>query len=99
MRMANVCYTSASAVMAPVAQMDRATGFEAEDNHLLILRIVIFLSISFRRVADRCVLWRRLPTSVAKRGKGRFRRGQRLERRVREYPNLNSRVLPFEVRA
>jgi hypothetical protein len=28
MRMANVCYTSASAVMAPVAQMDRATGFE-----------------------------------------------------------------------
>jgi hypothetical protein len=32
MRMANVCYTSASAVMVPVAQMDRATGFEAEDN-------------------------------------------------------------------
>jgi hypothetical protein len=30
---------------APVAQLDRATGFEAQNNHRLAPRIVIFFSI------------------------------------------------------
>jgi len=56
--MAKICYTDASTTVAPVAQLDRATGFEAPDNHRIASRIVLFLSISSRRTADRR-LWRR----------------------------------------
>ena len=52
-KMAKICYTDASTTVAPVAQLDRATGFEAPDNHRIASRIVLFLSISSRRTADR----------------------------------------------